>query len=109
MEIHKGNSGIHLIKCSDANRFHYNQEQVTIAVTGAEITHVGRHDITDTANHVLMETGEDGDQLTSSVTLTLEAAAAAVVTITISDTTPEADLPDGTADRAPPIVRSRFT
>ena len=94
-------------KVSNANRYHYNQEQVTIAVTDvtdAQITHVGRHDIEDTANHVLMETGKDGDQLTGSITLTLQAPAAATVTITISDTTPGSDLPKGESDRAPAIA-----
>ena len=90
-------------KVDDANRFHYNQEQVTIAVTGADITHVGRYDITNKASHSLMETGKEGTLLSSSITLTLEADAAAVVTITISDTTPEDDLPNGIA-RAPAIT-----
>jgi hypothetical protein len=66
-------------KVSDANRYHYNQEQVTIAVTtdpvdAALITEVGSHDIADTDSHVLMETGEDGAKLSSSITLTLEAS-----------------------------------
>ena len=91
-------------KVPDANRYYYNQEQVTIAVTGADITHVGRYDITNAASHSLMETGKEGTLLSSSITLTLEADAAAVVTITISDTTPEDDLPNGIADRAPAIT-----
>ena len=91
-------------KPTDAKRYHYNQEQVTITVTNATITEVGRHDIADAASHVLMETGKDGTKLSSSITLTLEAAAAEVVGITIADTTPAEDLPNGAADRAPSIT-----
>ena len=80
---------------TDAKRYHYNQEGVSIQVTNADITHVGRYDITDTSMHTLMETGEDGDQLTSSTTLRLQADAVNTVTIKISDTTPTTDLPAG--------------
>ena len=62
-------------KVLDEDRYHYNEEQVTIAVTGTDavITEVGSHDIADTNSHVLMETGEDGTKLSTSMTLTLEA------------------------------------
>ena len=89
-------------KVPDANRYHYNQEQVTITVTGASITHIGRYDIPDATSHILMETGEDGSKLTSSITVTLSAASAATVAITITDTTPDTDRPTGIAV-APPI------
>ena len=92
------------VKAENDVRYHYSQEQVTIAVPNAEIIEVGRYDIDDTDSHVLMETGEDGDKLSSSITLTLEAATANVVTITISDTTPTTDLPNGVTDRAPAIT-----
>ena len=91
-------------KLKDEDRYHYDEEQVTIEVTGALITEVGSNDITDTDEHVLMERGKDGTKLSTSMTLTLEAAAPAVVAITISDTTPTDDLPNGAADQAPPIV-----
>ena len=71
--------------------YHYNNEQVSIAVTNAQITHVGSHDITDTASHTLMETGTDGSKLTTSITLMLNAGSAATVSIIVSDATPESD------------------
>ena len=83
--------------------YHYNNEQVTITATNANITHIGRYDITDAATHTLMETGEDGSKLTSSITVTLSAASANTVPITISDETPEADRPTG-IDQAPDIT-----
>ena len=93
------------VRANDSVRYHYSDEQITITVTNAEITKVGSHDITDTASHVLMEMGEDEDRLTSSnTTLTLEASGPEVVVITIADTTPADDLPNGEADRAPAIT-----
>ena len=95
------------VKAEDAVRYHYNQEQVGITVTNASITHVGRYDIADVpadTQYILMETGTEGKKLSSSITLTLKASAAAVVGITISDTTPPADLPNGEDDQAPTIT-----
>ena len=83
-----------------AKRYHYNQEQVTVTVTGgANITKVGNNTIPAGATKVLMETGVDDARLSSSITLTLSAATAAEITITIEDTTPTDDLPNGTADQ----------
>ena len=86
-------------KVPDANRYHYNQEQVTITLTdntSARITKVGNVNIIPTLSHTLMETGTGGEQLSSrsNNTLTLSAATAGETTITIADTTPVADRPD---------------
>ena len=94
-------------KPTNAKRYHYNQEQVTITATNAAITHIGRYDIPDVpagTSHSLMETGEDGSKLTSSITVTLSAASPETVVITIADETPVDDLPNGAADRAPSIT-----
>ena len=97
-------------KVPDANRYHYNQEQVTITLTdntSARITKVGNVNIIPTLSHTLMETGTGGEQLSSrSNTLTLSAATAGETTITIADTTPVADLPD---DASPSIPSITFT
>ncbi|MDE0428074.1 MAG: hypothetical protein OXN25_24735, partial [Candidatus Poribacteria bacterium] len=92
------------VKAEDAVRYHYNQEQVDIAVTNANIIKVGSYGITPAATHSLMETGEREDKLSSSITLTLvrTETTGEEVTITISDMTPLPDLPNGTDDRATP-------
>ena len=73
----QGRRLIQTMKC-DANRYHFNQEQVNVAVTGANIIKVGSASIAPAASVVLMETSTDNrTKLTSSVTLTLTAAAAA--------------------------------
>ena len=85
-------------KVPDANRYHFNQEQVNVAVTGANIIKVGSASIAPASSVVLMETSTDNrTKLTSSVTLTLTAATAEVVEIDITDTTPEADRPGAPA------------
>ena len=88
-------------KVPDANRYHYNQEQVTITLTdndSARITKVGNVNITPAAEHDLMETGTGGGKLSSgSTTLTLSATTAGETTITIADTTPSADRPGDAA------------
>ena len=92
---------------NNADRYHYNDERVTIAVTGANIIKVGNTFITGTASLTLRETldgstdaranTDAGTTLTSSVTLTLRATAAAVVEIDITDATPAADRPGAEA------------
>ena len=75
--------------------YYYNQEQVTITATNAQIKKVGSHDLFGTPNTwTLKETGKDGEKLfSSSMTLTLTASTPAKVIITIEDTTPRTDLP----------------
>ena len=81
-------------KVPDANRYHFNEEEVTITAEGANIKKVGTHDIFGThSTWTLEETGKDGKKLSSSMTLTLTASSAAEVVITIADTTPRPDLP----------------
>ena len=93
---------------TNAARYHYNDERIAIAVTGANIEKVGSTSITPATNLTLTETvdgatdaranTDPGTRLTGSVTLTLRAAAAAAVAIAITDTTPADDLgPAGTA------------
>ena len=86
-------------KVLDANRYHYNEEQVTIAVTGANIIKVGSSFIAPMTGHVLMETSTDSrTKLTSgNITLTLTAAVAATVEIDITDSTPGTDRPGAEA------------
>ena len=90
-------------KVPDLNRYHYNEEAVTISVPNAYITKVGRYEFTDPSKttHTLFEKGKDDtkDKLSGSVEVTFNATAAAVVQITITDTTPPDDAPaNGTAD-----------
>ena len=85
-------------KVADANRYHYQQERVTISLSGndsARITKVGNVNIPSAASHVLMETGTGSEQLSSrNTTLTLSAMDAGETTITIADTTPPGDRTD---------------
>ena len=90
-------------KVPDDNRYHYNQEAVTISVEEAYITKVGRYEFRDTSKttHDLFEQGKDDtrNKLSGSVEVTFNASAAAVVQITITDATPTTDAPtDGKAD-----------
>ena len=95
----------------NADRYHYNDERVNIAVTNANIIKVGSTSIASTANLTLRETVADstdaranpdaGTKLTSSVTLTLRADNAAVVEIDITDTTPANDHPGSQVGEAP--------
>ena len=93
-------------KVPNANRYHYNDERVSITATGASIIKVGSTSITPITSGtplVLRETLADstdarantdaGTKLISSVTLTLRAAAAATVGIAITDVTPAHDRP----------------
>ena len=90
-------------KVPDLNRYHYNEEAVTISVSDAYITKVGRYEFTDTSKttHTLLEKGKDDtkNKLSGSVEVTFNATAAAVVQISITDATPPTDAPaDGKAD-----------
>ena len=90
-------------KVPDNDRYHYNEEAVTITVADAYITKVGRYEFTDPSKttHTLREKGKDDtkDKLSGSVEVTFNAPAAAVVQITITDTTPTDDAPaTGIAD-----------
>ena len=82
---------------TEAAAYHYNAEQVTIAVItgGATLKKVGRYDAP--SDGILTETGKDGSKLLdSSMTLTFTApAAGAEQTITIGDSTAGGDYPTG--------------
>ena len=93
-----------------ANRYHYNEEAIKIAVVSSTdgtvyITKVGSYEFTDTgkAEHDLLERGTDSskNKLGSGVEVTFNATAAGVVTITITDETPLEDAP--TNGKANPI------
>ena len=91
------------VKATAAERYHYNEEAVTITVADAYITKVGRYEFTGTSKitHTLFEQGKDDtkDKLSGSVEVTFNATAAAVVQITITDATPTDDAPaNGKAD-----------
>ena len=97
-------------KVAAVDRYHYNQEAVTITLsavdegadpTGTTIEKVGSNRLESSGPHVLTETGDDENKLSStSITLTLTAASAGVLKITISDTTPDEDLPDRDGDNS---------
>ena len=87
-------------KVPDGNRYHFNEEAVTISVTGpAELKKIGSHTIGGTTQQ-LFEKGMDATKLSTSHTLTLRANAAgpATVQITIADNTPVFDIPDRNGD-----------
>ena len=87
-------------KVPDDNRYHFNEEAVTITVTGpAELKRIGSHTIGGTTQQ-LFEKGTDATKLSSSHTLTLRANATgpAPVQITIADNTPVSDIPDRNGD-----------
>ena len=84
----------------DDNRYHFNEEAVTISVTGpAELKRIGSHSIGGTTQQ-LFEKGTDATKLSSSHTLTLRASAtgSGTVGITIADATPTSDIPDRNGD-----------
>ena len=85
---------------SEANAFHYNEEAVTISVSGALITTAGGSSITPDRSHPLTE--DDG--LENNNIVTCVASGAGEVTITITDATPRGDLPGGTSDHATAIA-----
>ena len=90
---------------SEANAFHYNQEAVTISVSGALITVAGGSSITPAGSHTLTEDDglSDANNNGSNV-VTCVASGAGEVTITITDATPNGDLPGGTSDHATAIA-----
>ena len=82
------------LQVSYADAYNYDEEAIDIAVVGATLTKVGTYDVGGTS-HSMSEGGVNAALLTtSSVTLTLTAAAG-TVTITIMDTTNGADRPSG--------------
>ena len=89
-------------KTADGTRYYYDQEAITITVSDANIRKIGSYEFTGTkTSHVLTETGSNDtkNRLTSSVTVVLEASAAGEVTVEITDTTSENDVPtNGKAD-----------
>ena len=90
-------------KVDAANRYHYNDEAVTVEITSGPATFkkVGSSNASGTELD-LIETGKDATKLSTSITLTLLAtpgAAAAPVVISITDATAGEDLPNGIADR----------
>ena len=90
-------------KVDNQYRYHYNEEAVTVEITSGPATFkkVGSSNASGTELN-LIETGKDATKLSTSTTLTLLAtpgATVAPVVIRITDTTSEADLPNGTDDR----------
>ena len=88
-------------KVDDENRYHYNQEAISIDVPeNLTLIKVGNHRVNITHGvlgdpHLMNEaTGVDATKLTSSIRLTFRAGAVGERTITITDTTPPADRPD---------------
>ena len=85
---------------SYAEAYNYDQEAIDIAVAGATLTKVGTYDVGGTS-HSMSEGGVNAARLTSSsVTLSLTAAAGTVV-ITITDDTNQTDRPDNVAAATP--------
>ena len=100
-----GYQGETQVSYSDA--YNYDQEAISIAVTGATLTKVGTYDV-DGAPHPMSEGGGNAARLTSSsVTLTLTAAAG-TVTITITDTTVQGDRPANVTEVATPLAFTVF-
>ena len=85
------------VRVLDANRYHYNQEAISIAVpTGTTLTKVGtsyRVNVAGGSSHAMNELkgSVEAAKLTSSIRLTFTADAVGKKTITITDTTPDAD------------------
>ena len=82
-------------------RSHFNEEAIKVSVSGggAKITTIGTR-ITPATSHTL----KDGDGLTGAMGVIFSTSSAGEVTITISDETPTADLPNGSSDKQPNLV-----
>ncbi len=91
------------VKVSTANRYHYNEEEVSVAVSGpAEIIAVGNEDVDRTTTHSFYDIGHSeyvkddrSTHLTSSIDVTLRSTGSGTVRITITDGTKTADMPTG--------------
>ena len=92
---------------SYAAAHYYDQEQITIAVTGsAGITRIGSHEVPNAATtgfvmyertHDSHDTAPNHQKLSGTFTLTLEPTGVGVVAINITNTTDAADFPGTTA------------
>ena len=85
-------------KLSGANRYHFNQESISISVpTGTTLTKVGnfRVNVAGGSSHPMNElaSSTNENKLTSSLRLTFRAGSVGEKIITISDETPEDDRP----------------
>ena len=83
-------------------RSHFNEEAIKVSVSSrARINGIGSTAFTTpVASHTLNE----GTDLTGTIGVTFSTSSAGEVTITISDETPTADLPNGSSDRQPNLV-----
>ena len=87
----------------EADRFDYNEESISVVVTGGTLAITDKSDnqpvAGDSATSISMIETDHFAQLTSQVTLVCTPAAAGTYTITITDSTIEKDFPIG---RVPP-------
>ena len=83
-------------------RSHFNEEAIKVSVSSrARINGIGSTAFTTpVASHTLKE----GDGLTGTIDVTFSTSSAGEVTITISDETPTADLPNGSSGKQPNLV-----
>ena len=97
-------------KVPDANRYHYNEESISIlAPANVDLRRVGSHsvDVSGGTAHTMdeMKNSVDEDKLTSSIRLTYFVDTAGKYKITITDTTPADDRP---GNASPPLSFTIF-
>ena len=107
-------TGAKQFKVSDALRYHYTSEAIKVDLDGsAKIVKVGSHNVNISAatdlmmyerSHASYNTAAEHQKLSGSVTLVLEptGVAGGVVTVKVTDETPESDAP--TNGKSPPIT-----
>ena len=94
---------------STANAFHYNNEAVSISVSGAgaRITSIGNNPITPATSITLKEGGSGAEELAASITVNCSTTTHGEVTITARDATPNEDYPSGVR-KAPNFVLTTY-